>query len=90
MTGSYIGQNTNGVLPNITGRLGMNIGYYSPSGSFYVITDAINIPVATYEGRSIYDTGFNASRSSPIYGQGWFDGTKVVPASVGMYYIIKY
>lgn len=91
MVSSYVGQSSNGVLPNITGSFYGGKGASNPNA-----TGAIAVYKQSYEG--IYGSGggqyynwdIDASRSSYIYGGGWYDGTRVVPASVGMTYCIKY
>lgn len=91
MTGEYVGKSTNGVLPNITGSLFGAKGGSNPSG-----TGAIAVYPQSYEGTygsgggQYYNWDFNASRSNSMYGNGWFNGEKVIPASVGMTYCIKY
>ena len=91
MLGSYVGQSSNGCLPNITGSLTGAKGASNPSG-----TGAIAVYGRSYEGTygsgggQYYSWDFNAARSNSMYGSGWFDGERVVPASVGMTYCIKY
>ena len=83
--GSYIGQTSNGVLPNITGSAGV---YSLQRNASSTQSGALYNTGATYYGygSSTNNTGLtvniDASRSSSIYGAGWFDGTRVVPASV--------
>lgn len=96
MDGSYVGKSTNGVLPNITGAFGV-YGQVSvicnTEGAFYFNNDRNSGGTDSGWGSGSNNRGlgrFNASRSSSIYGSGWFDGTRVVPASVGMTYCIKY
>ena len=95
MADEYMGQTTNGVLPNITGSInapsntvdGQGIGV---SGAFYG-TGSTSTPwyyANTHTGIQL--AGFNAARSSTIYGHGWYSGERVVPASVGMKFVIKY
>lgn len=90
MTGEYIGKSTNGVLPNITGGFttDSNGGAFS-DGAFYAgETSGSNGYGSHVIGlRAIY---LDASRSSSIYGNGWYAGTKVIPAGSGVSYIIKY
>ena len=91
MLGSYVGQSSNGVLPNITGSLYGAKGGSNPSG-----TGAIAVYGQNYEGTygsgggQYYSWDFNAARSNSMYGNGWFDGARVIPSSVGMTYCIKY
>lgn len=53
-----------GGLPNITGQFGSNQDI-SPTGAFYFIKNKLKNSGADYYASSI---GFNASRSSPLYG----------------------
>lgn len=96
MTGEYIGKSTNGVLPNITGSFGNGAEYRNP-GNLTNATGAFSSLGTAYgrdsdgggSGRA-YGLSFDASRCSSIYGHGWYDGTKVIPAGSGVSYIIKY
>lgn len=102
MDSSYIGQSTDGVLPNITGTwhapsvsgsarppvLNNGTGAVYTNDGTYIESDYAVSSTNSY--RSYHQQGFDASRSSSIYGNGWFNGTRVVPASVGMTYCIKY
>ena len=94
MEESYIGQITRGVLPNIKGNIGIKnqggAGFTDHTGAFYA---SFTAKYATVTGSSTEATGnaaFDAGRSSSVYGNGWFNGERVVPASVGMTYCIKY
>ena len=105
MQGSYIGQSTNGVLPNIKGDFG-SVTYlakyntndpqmYANGAMGIVDRAALNneyshVTSSQGSNRKVFGYTLNASRSSSIYGGGWFDGARVVPASVGMNYCIKY
>lgn len=76
-------------LPNITGQIGVSRYGASPSGSGAFITDEIlATEYAAPGGNGIATSllGFDASRSSAIYG----NSTTVQPPSVTMRYIIKY
>ena len=72
-------------MPNITGNTGGCVSNGTPRGCFYQSTQ-----VSTAGGGSgkYYENGFNASRSSNIYGN--YNNNKVVPTSIQMYYIIRY
>ena len=102
MTGDYIGKSTEGVLPNITGKFMIGAtdntndytgGILGTEGAFSSDWSASNHSLG---GGSGYSTNrraiFDASRSSALYNgaAGWYGGAKVVPASVGMNYCIKY
>lgn len=90
MSGDYVGQSTNGTLPNITGSIaGAGGGNYSASGAF-TSSPSNSQGWGNASGTNSFNFSFNASRSSSIYGYGWFGGEKVIPASVGMTYCIKY
>ena len=89
MSGSYIGKTSDGVLPNITGSIGSAESHNGVSGAFYNGSNRSGLFHRANQGTAA-DINFSASRSSSIYGSGWFDGTRVVPASVGMNYCIKY
>lgn len=99
MQGSYIGQTSNGVLPNITGTsdataAGYNdyvISWINSAGAFYGVSYTTSHGVGGGGSHgSTMRLGFDANRSNSMYGGGWFDGTRVVPSSVGMNYCIKY
>lgn len=92
MLGSYIGQTSNGVLPNITGKLAnYAIQGINASGAFTAVdTTSSSAYDSSNHSRQASNASFDASRSNSIYGGGWFDGTRVVPSSVGMNYCIKY
>ena len=105
MQGSYIGQTSNGVLPNITGDFG-SVTYltkyntndprmYANGAMGIVDRAALNneyshVTSSQGSNRKVFGYTLNAGRSNSIYAGGWFDGTRVVPASVGMNYCIKY
>ena len=98
-----VGQSTNGGLPNITANFVQgNYGYQSQATIDQYISGAVRY---TYKSGSqgLYSGGegsggqstampatFDASRSNSMYGNSWYDGTRVVPASVFMTYCIKY
>lgn len=88
MTGEYIGKSTNGVLPNITGYIAPNSNV-TYGGAFYYDGNESSNGYGSHVS-SHAKIGFDASRSSSIYGNGWYDGTKVIPAGSGVSYIIKY
>lgn len=102
MAGDYVGKSTEGVLPNITGKFMIGAtnntndytgGILGTEGAFSSDWSASNNSLG---GGSGYSTNrraiFDASRSSALYNgaAGWYGGAKVVPASVGMNYCIKY
>lgn len=102
MDASYVGQSTNGVLPNITATwhtvsasgTARQPVVYNGTGAVYT-NDSTYIESsyalsATNSYRCYHEQGFNASRSNSMYGNGWFSGERVVPSSVGMTYCIKY
>ena len=97
MLGSYVGQTSNGVLPQLYGRVSAARQKYDEVGDFqegvfsqsYVESQNAGF----YSGRN--NTGkryiiFNANNYNSIYGSGWFDGERVVPASIGMNYCMRY
>lgn len=88
MDGNYVGQSTNGVLPNILGILGVIDTNNVASGAFYVDGTASGNSSSPFGTHHLFK--FNAGRYNPMYGGGWFDGERVVPSSVGMTYYIKY
>ena len=92
MDGAYVGQSTKGVLPNITAYWGSTIAQDQSYGGAVVQDTPYN--TAWWYGATAVPRGarfsFDAQRVNAIYGSGWFDGTKVIPASVGMTYCIKY
>lgn len=93
MSGEYIGQSQNGCLPNITGWIYDGYGSYmsmEASGAFYWSGSTARQARGEDSGSHPYITNFDASRSNSIYGNGWFSGTKVIPAGTGVSYIIKY
>lgn len=102
MIGDYIGKSTEGVLPNITGKFMIGAtnntndytgGILGTEGAFSSDWSASNHSLG---GGSGYTTNrraiFDASRSSALYNgaAGWYGGAKVIPASTGMTYCIKY
>ena len=90
MDSSYVGQSTNGVLPNITGECGAGgRGIITTASGCFQITEKKGT-VSTNTPNERGNIIFNASLSNSMYGNGWFDGTRVVPSSVGMTYCIKY
>lgn len=90
MRGVYIGQTSNGVLPNITGTFYIDVyGGGQPTGAFTRDSN-YNVPNHQNWAAEGWRMVFDASRSNSMYGNGWFDGTRVVPSSVGMSYCIKY
>ena len=94
--GEYIGKDTSGVLPNITGAFSSSVDsnalVSSLSGAFYGTTNWIWCigTQGTYQGNYINPVYFSAHNSNSMYGSGWFDGDRVVPASIGMMFSIKY
>lgn len=71
-------------LPNITGDFTADDLAPSPNGAFYTISDG-GVSGDGYSGGARL-LGFNASRSSSIYG----NSTTVQPPALTMRYIIKY
>lgn len=61
---SKIGQYQEAGLPNIEGRAGVNLK--NAEGAFYTIADNQGYPASN---GSTHSTGFDASRSNPIYGK---------------------
>ena len=99
MQGSYIGQTSNGVLPNITGSFynafgGLIVGFGDQtvkSGAFYTTSLGTYKVMKNSDGNAAaYAMNFSANRSNSMYGNGWYSGGRVVPSSVGMNYYIKY
>lgn len=90
MDSSYVGHVTNGVLPNILGEF-YTRSVANPSGAFrYEASTASNPAGSGSAATDVARVSFNAARYSSIYGNGWYEGTRVIPASVGMTYCIKY
>lgn len=90
MAGDYVGQSTEGVLPNITGQFATSGTNQSGSGAIWYTQVSTGAQGWSGTGASNGQWDFNANRSNSMYGSGWFEGRKVVPASVGMSYCIKY
>ena len=99
MTGEYIGKSTNGVLPNITGGIDAGysgnsnfLGLFNNGSGCFAVSGNYNqrYPSPLSGGVNYTGMSFDASRSSSIYGNGWYDGKKVIPAGSGVSYIIKY
>jgi hypothetical protein len=88
MWGEFIGQTTDGTLPNITGTAGIYWTQAEATGAFFVDTVHKNSEKNDPHGHN--NLGFDASRSSSLYGNGWYSGARVIPASVGMNYCVKY
>lgn len=100
MSGGYIGKTTPGVLPNITGYTSLSSngsnnylgGFVMTGGSLYGTSEVSS--GSGQGGGGNHTNGkrlrIDASRSSSIYGFGWFDGDRVVPASIGALFVIKY
>lgn len=96
MAGKYIGKTTQGVLPNIKGSVNNVQGAVMTIDSNYgkcfnesYISSGWTYYNAANPGNRV-NINFNAGLHNNIYGRGWYDGGRVVPASVGMMYIIKY
>lgn len=90
MPSNYVGQSTEGVLPNITGQFATSGTNQSGSGAIWYTQASTGAQGWSGTGASNGRWDFNANRSNSMYGGGWFEGRKVVPASVGMTYCIKY
>lgn len=100
--GNFIGEITNGQLPNITGMIRGdtfddgttgNAIYWARTGCFEsALVENVTYNVASHiSNRAFKKTScvyFNASLSSSIYGA--YNETGVVPRSLGMNYIVKY
>ena len=71
-------------LPNITGDIGMDVSFHTPSGAFNSIKKA-NTSYAYY-AKGDYSVELDASRSSSIYG----NSSTVQPNSISTLIIIKY
>lgn len=87
---AYIGQRTDGQVPNITGSIvsvGGNLrsGSETVSGALYVSTE--NNAASGGANRGYKGIYFDASRSSSIYTNGQ---TRVKSAGVYMMYCVKY
>ncbi len=83
-----VGQSTNGGLPNITGAFSIGGDFESASGAFS--GSSTGFRGAENTGSDGGYVNFNASLSNGMYGNSWYNGTRVVPASVFMTYCIKY
>jgi hypothetical protein len=93
MVGEFIGKNTSGVLPNIEGGLGSaGAGAFQTrqSNGAFRSDDSYGYYIQGKAGDGSATFSFKASWSNLIYGHGWYDGDRVVPASVGMMFVIKY
>ena len=89
---STAGKCVNAGLPNIKGNLG-GVGQYNISGGRYPIDGAFaktgettNVPGNGTYLYPLYSVGFDASRSSAIYG----NSTTVQPSALKVLYCIKY
>ena len=93
MSLEHIGQTKDGVLPNITGEFNTR-GAYSASAAYgaFNINVSLNDADQEYGGSAWRGTyQFSASRCSSLYNNNdWYNGTKVIPSCIAMYYIIKY
>lgn len=80
-------------MPNITGYLALHVRTKvngSASGAFFIDSSGNAYSGSYWEGGQ-GNLGLDASRCSSIYNNnGWFDGQRVIPSSVGMPYVIKY
>lgn len=92
MTSEYIGQSSNGVLPNITGKLANYAIQGTDASGAFAAVDTVSSSAydSSNHSRQASNASFDASRSNSIYGNGWYSGARVVPASIGMTYCIKY
>lgn len=66
-TRGSVGDTLNESLPNITGRLNMNISYSGATGALRVIGGLSEIAEANRDMQGSYATTFDASRSSSTY-----------------------
>lgn len=72
-------------LPNITGATGLTVGYQTPRGAFYTSANDSDIATINRDGSSVYNTCFDASSSSSIYG----NSSTVQPQAIKvLYYIV--
>lgn len=106
MDGDYVGKTTIGALPNITGFFGSTVfcsayntsnpsmfgnGAFSLQDRASLYNEYGHIAQSQGANKPAYGYEFNAARSSAIYSSNtWYNGTRVIPASVGMNYCIKY
>lgn len=101
MLNSYIGQSTKGAAPQIEGAfdfINWNPANLTVTGSFEKdgcsqgISGGLNTGGCWGGGWGTNNRKFKASNSSNLYDNAltWFSGERIIPASVGMYYIIKY
>ena len=95
MTAEYIGQSSNGVLPNITGRwedYTNSNSFTDPTGAFWATSTTARGGIGS--GYNFYSRtiSFGADRSSTLYDSAskWYSGSRVIPSSLSMNYCIKY
>lgn len=88
-----IGSTTNGAIPNIKGSLGTHSGQGLPlfnvgstSGAFYDYETTYNIGTDNITSNGTW-IGFDAHRVNSIYSD---TATSILPASIKMYYVIRY
>lgn len=88
-----IGSTTNGAIPNIKGSIGTHSGQGFPlfnvsssSGAFYDYETSYNIGTDNSTSKGTW-IGFDANRVNSVYSD---SATLIFPASVKMYYVIRY
>jgi hypothetical protein len=93
MSGEYIGKSTQGTLPNISLQFDAEstVGYNTLGGMMQSKTqlDYYGLDGGN-RGMSVFRYSGSANHQNSIYGSGWYNGTKVIPAGSGVSYIIKY
>ena len=91
MLGEYIGQYSSGVLPKpvITisavvrqGTTEMSKDYGNTGNRIVTNTGAATTTITSLTSATV--------STANMYCNGWFDGDRVVPASVGMMFVVKY
>lgn len=81
MDGQYIGQKQKGCLPDHRHTVSA-YNHWNGGGTSYFYQEDGNVLVTL-------NTTY-ASASNSMYGNGWFSGDRVVPASLGVPFIIRY
>lgn len=98
-TADLVGRNDPGSLPNIAGGINLGCeGNYNGEtkdgwGALLPVGNQANVVRMSSSGRAQRDYGisFDATRSSYLYGNRYFDGARVVPASLFIPgFIVKY
>ena len=93
MSLEYIAQTRDGILPNITGEFNAR-GAYSATDAYGAFKVNVSLQDADQEyggsaWRGTYQ--FSAARCSSLYNStDWYNGSRVIPSCITMFYIIHY